>query len=118
MRYVLAGRKYLAAALGDGHVPVWDVQSGKEVRNLNTGDEVVRSVAFSADGRFLAAESTSDVDKKRVGKVTLWDARPATVLATWEKTAGLGVMFPTGGSEIVFVEDVRAVARKALKFRE
>jgi RNA polymerase sigma factor (sigma-70 family) len=108
--------KHLATALADGNVPVWDVQSGKQVRVLKTGDEFVRSVAFSPDGRFLAAESTSDVDKKRVGKVTLWDARSAAVLATWEKTAGLGVVFPANGGGVVFVDGERAVVRKALKF--
>ncbi len=50
--------KYLAAAGTDGHVVVWDLESGLEKLSLAGHGGSVTNVAFSLDGQHLATTST------------------------------------------------------------
>jgi RNA polymerase sigma factor (sigma-70 family) len=46
------------------------------VRDLTAGTGLVRSVAFSRDGRFLVATTTpADGDNKQPGEIRMWDAQ-------------------------------------------
>jgi WD40 repeat protein len=78
--------KILAAADGDGiaghrglswHGPaegtirLWDPKTGKELRRLTGHDGIIRSLAFSADGKLLV--STSPENGLNRGRVNIWD---------------------------------------------
>ncbi|MEJ2209520.1 MAG: BTAD domain-containing putative transcriptional regulator [Anaerolineae bacterium] len=58
--------KFLAAASTDGHVVVWDLESGLEKLRLGGHGGSVTNVAFSPDGQHLATTSTDR-------KARVWD---------------------------------------------
>ena len=55
--------KALASASDDKTVRLWDVASGKEVRQFQGHKDAVNAVVFSADGKTLASAS----DERRYG---------------------------------------------------
>ncbi|MFI5457327.1 MAG: protein kinase [Isosphaerales bacterium] len=60
-------------------IRVCEVPSGRELLNLPVGESILFCVAFSSDGRMLAA---GDED----GKVLLWDAQTGSVLHETRRT--------------------------------
>src|SRR3546814_15736425 len=68
------GRR-LATAASDGHVRVFDLVESLQLGDIAVIDDVVWSVAFSRDGKLLAAAGSDEV-------VSLWDA------ATGERRTG------------------------------
>ena len=71
---------HIATAGRDGALRVWELAGGAEVARMDHPDKVF-SPAFSADGRYLAAESAD-------GWVWLWTWRPADVAAEARARAG------------------------------
>ena len=67
------GQDQVAAGYSDGRVRLWDVGARKVIHEFDYGHEV-RAVAFSADGRKLAAAggSYSD-DPDKPGPIRIWD---------------------------------------------
>ena len=65
----------LASGSADNTVKLWDVASGRELRNLVGHTKLVSSVTFSPDGRTLASGS---VDKT----IKLWDVASGRELRT------------------------------------
>jgi WD40 repeat protein len=66
--------KHLVGAFGP--VKVWEVDTGKEVRALDTGSWNVHGLSVSADGRQLAgAVIRTDKDKLIAAGVLVWDAK-------------------------------------------
>jgi RNA polymerase sigma factor (sigma-70 family) len=61
-----------------GHVVVWDVATGKELRRLPPDQRGVYSVALSADGKLLATGSW--------GNVHLWNSSTGEAIAEWTVT--------------------------------
>ena len=57
--------KRLAAAGEDHTVKVWDATTSQEARSFRVDNDRVKSIAFSADGRWCASAGK--------GKVRLWD---------------------------------------------
>jgi WD40 repeat protein len=61
----------LAAGGDDGTIPLWDVGTGKLLRELQGPGQTVDAVAWSPDGKLLA---TGDYEgKSGVGSIRLWD---------------------------------------------
>jgi WD40 repeat protein len=62
----------LAMAPGDGTVKVWDTTTGQPILSLSAPGSEVFCVAFSPDGRWLAAGGHDGAK----GILRIWDARP------------------------------------------
>jgi WD40 repeat protein len=69
-------------ALGDdaGNIQIRDLDSGKGIRNIKAHDDRIYSIAFSADGLYLASAG-QDCDIK------LWDLETGKLLHYFEETA-------------------------------
>ena len=65
--------QWLAAAGEDGNVRIWNVESGDVALTLPTDSKPVWSLAWSSDGRRLAAGNTGSAGPPRVGgTVSVW----------------------------------------------
>jgi len=63
---------YVATAHGDGAVLVWDRADGRVVADLTWQDRVAKWVAWSPDGKWLAAVAASETGA-RLWRVGAWD---------------------------------------------
>jgi len=61
------------ATVGPDAIRIWDVASGRELRSLNTGSQIVSSVAFSHDGREIVAKAVD-------GSEDTWDLSTGRLL--------------------------------------
>jgi len=75
-QYLVGGEKYEPAPATQPTVKVFDAQSGDLLHSLSHGPPV-QSVAFSPDGRYLAAGNL-------MGEVTVWDLLTGEVAATFK----------------------------------
>jgi WD40 repeat protein len=104
----------LLAVAKDNEIHMWDVASRQSVRILRGHTEVVRTVAFSRDGRRLATGSSD-------GTTRLWDVASAetlTVLSGHEASVGDvafsadgGLVATAGSDDTVRIWDVRAASQ-------
>jgi RNA polymerase sigma factor (sigma-70 family) len=62
--------KHLASGSFNGSVSLWDVETGKQLASLNGTGGSVMAVAFSPDGRLLAAAGGQD---GKLGQASLWE---------------------------------------------
>ena len=65
----------LASGSADNTVHLWDVQTGEELKTLETGD-FVSSVSFSPDGRLLASSGSDD------NTIRLWNVATGETVNT------------------------------------
>jgi WD40 repeat protein len=76
-------------------VRVWDLDTGKPVWEKKAPEEWVEDVAYSPDGRRVAAACGHQNVPSRTGAVTLWEARTGAPVQEFpvEKVGALGVAF-------------------------
>src|SRR5207248_1141412 len=67
--------QHLASGGLDKDLRVWDVESGKTLKTFKTQTAHFSGVAFSPDGKFLAAAigEWDDFPSTRDGQVVVWD---------------------------------------------
>jgi RNA polymerase sigma factor (sigma-70 family) len=94
--------KVLATGQGDGRVVLWDVATGKELRVLAGATDSALRVAFSPEGRLLAAAGPVERDGKRPYGVRLWSAAAGKLLRSWDDT-GASVGFSPDGKMIAIL---------------
>lgn len=62
----------LFSGCGDGTVRLWDAMTGMKKHELNSGNEIVVSLAVSSDGNTLVT-GTTDANDAKSGKARLWN---------------------------------------------
>ncbi|MDQ3744660.1 MAG: caspase family protein, partial [Acidobacteriota bacterium] len=92
--------RLVASASADHTVRLWDVGSGRELRELAGHSAYVRAVAFSPDGRLLASGSID-------GSVRVWDARTGDEVKALNAAGGVG--------SLAFSPDGRTLAAGTLE---
>ena len=91
--------KLIATGSGDNSFIIWDVKTGSEIRQVNTGGPV-QQVIFSPDASYLITVTGQDVTLASVNKPVLkkWDTRTGKMLIQLSFTAspGLKYLLPSG----------------------
>jgi hypothetical protein len=64
------------------------VASGNELRALKDAPNTTHTVAFSPDGRLLAAAGWVEIGGKRTHGARLWSTRSGELLRSWDDTGG------------------------------
>jgi WD40 repeat protein len=83
--------KAIAMSMADEtDIRVYDIESGQELRRFAGVDSIVRVMAFSSDGKLLAAaampEPTPEDENPEV-RLMVWDAQKGKVLKDWTHAA-------------------------------
>ncbi|AWM40905.1 ECF RNA polymerase sigma factor SigM [Gemmata obscuriglobus] len=81
--------KTLAVGAQEGAASLWDVTTGKPIRELHSPNKYVRSLAWSPDGKSLA---TGDLDDEtQVVAVRLWDPATGKELRQMQMNGAVGM---------------------------
>ncbi len=94
----------LVSADATGLISVLDLDSGRVLRTFGRDGDVVEALAFSADGRYLAAAKD--------GEVTLWgvgDQATSNALPVGQGRTASRLAFSPGGDRLAAVVDGRAI---------
>jgi WD40 repeat protein len=93
--------QHLVAVSGEtGDVRIYD-RSGRQVYELDEGaDRTVWSLAFTADGRYLAVSSSRDQPGPGADRVRIWDLEQREVVQEFDPGPG-GIDFDPAGDGIV-----------------
>jgi RNA polymerase sigma factor (sigma-70 family) len=97
--------KVVAGGQGDGRVVLWDVATGKELRALKGATDSTSALAFSPDGRLLAAAGSVEKGGKRADEARLWDLRTGELLRSWKDTATSLAFTPDGKALAILGKD-------------
>src|SRR5207249_2033861 len=65
-----------------GELILWEARTGRELLSLKDGIRALHGVAWSPDGRRLAAASSDRLYWMNPGEVKVWDAQTGTELLT------------------------------------
>jgi RNA polymerase sigma factor (sigma-70 family) len=104
-----ADSKSLVSA--SGPVKFWDVDTGKELRALETKGSANFEVAVSPDGRHLATSGVRKEKDKTIGETFVWNAKTGGLMRTltWEDPS-------MGTSSLAFSPDGMTLAIGGLTF--
>src|SRR5262249_11421951 len=98
--------KYLAAAGVDRIVYFWDAHTWKLARKLTGQQEMIASLAFSADGRLLATGGFNDITQKHPVSILLWDVASGKIVRTLPSPHRVGsVAFSPDGKLLASTSD-------------
>ena len=104
------GTRYLAA--GDLQaIHLWDVAQGKEVATLRGGLAAIGALAFSPDGRRLAAAVRQSGSTSSAGQIKIWDVVTGQEVVTFAGAAG-------GTFALAFTPDGRRLASTGFYHRD
>jgi WD40 repeat protein len=101
--------RHLATLMWDGTVQIWEPATRKEVRSLRPAEEfrntylAAGALAYSPDGKLLAASATSTLDSQRRPEIVIWDTVTGEVRQRIHgHSAGIGGMtFSPDGQRLV-----------------
>jgi eukaryotic-like serine/threonine-protein kinase len=83
--------QFVASADQDGTVQVWSATTGKQIFTRQNTQMGNTSVAWSANGKYIA--SASYIDSTDSSSVSVWDARDGSLIARYnEKQAGILIL--------------------------
>ena len=99
-----AGSNTVAAGWfgGLGRVTLWDVETGKILRTLNGPTGRAQKVAFSPDGRTVAAAGSGPMKEGRDSWFGTYGTRPASEVRLWEVATGKMIWTTEGEIEAAF----------------
>lgn len=91
----------VASGSGDHTVKLWDASTGQEIRTLLGPEWPIGCLAFSPDGRRLAAGWQTSASGQ--GRVTVWDVATGRVLAEWQADRWTveSIVFTHDGAQII-----------------
>ena len=115
------GEDRIVAGCSDGHVTVWDAQTGREIRSWKAHEGAVAALALSSDRRHLATGRGS-YGKPGPGEARLWDANSGQLLHETGRPAARLAFSPdgsrlyAGACGVIAAWDV-ATGQEAMTFR-
>jgi WD40 repeat protein len=79
----------------------WDLQTGEKICSFSGHKEIIRTLAFSPDSRYLLSGSQEfRPDKPRVGELILWDIQTCQMLRRFETNEDVpGIEFSADGRQ-------------------
>jgi WD40 repeat protein len=85
----------VASGSKDASVRIWDVASGKQVRELNGHTEEVRAITFSPDGKLVATGSEDET-------IRLWSLADGRAILTLRPgSSGASLAFSPDGQLLI-----------------
>src|SRR5262249_53106387 len=94
----------LATGTNDGHIPLWDLNTGEVVRTLKTERPFSFPTGFSADGKTLVTLEQDELGKRRIG---LWDVASATRVRIFDQKSvwSNAAIFSLDGKSLITATD-------------
>jgi WD40 repeat protein len=69
-------------------ISIWDISTCQVISTLHERTAIVRALAYSSDGKFLASASDNWVERRIPAKVKISDVRTGAVLSTFRASRG------------------------------
>ncbi len=92
-------RNRVAAAGGNGSILIWEVDTGRRVLKSLSLDVAADDVAFSADGKWLAAGGSTPGSG---GLVAVWNAASGSLLSRWVTPNAIrSLVFSSDGQRVI-----------------
>ncbi|MDO4584232.1 MAG: WD40 repeat domain-containing protein [Planctomycetia bacterium] len=99
------GKVSLAAVAGKGgFIDILDIDSRKRIGRLESGQDFIRGLAFSPDGKKLVSGATD-------GTIRVWDVKRRESLGCWEGHQGWvnSLVFTPNGEKVISVSEDKTI---------